>query len=91
MIDVVVNICYNKHMKNTAQTQQIDMAEYLVMQTLIQAHRAGKEGLRESEIFSILGLEHDDEVDPFMSLSPEVIENLETFEALFESKVSTVQ
>ena len=91
MIDAMVNICYNKHMKNTAQTQQNDMAEYLIMQTLIQAHKAGKKGLRESEIFAILGLDHDSTDDPFMSLSPDVLGNLETIEALFESKISTVQ
>jgi hypothetical protein len=76
-------------MKNTIE--QNDVAEFLVMQILIEAHKAGKEGLHQSEIFSILGLDYDEDEDPFMALSADVIDNIDLIEAQFEAKVSSIQ
>jgi hypothetical protein len=78
-------------MTNTTEVNTA-VGEYLVMQILIQAYKAGKEGLHQSEIFKILGLDVDDEdEDPFMTLTPDVIENIDVIEAQFEAKVSSIQ
>jgi hypothetical protein len=79
---------YNSDMKNTT-TEQTNLAEYLVMQILIEAHRAGLDGIYQNEIFEILGLECEDE-NPFMSLSADVIDNIDLIEAQFEAKISSL-